>query len=352
VNCPRCGRELGVKRNLCTGCGLFVGNSQASPETRDGPTSLTIEGFAVPGDLDGCQAIEAIPLLPLAIEWWIAKWRLPQTRAQLLGEGVRITDRQLPQIYNLLQAGARRLEIECPELFIRQDPTFNAWTVGTNDCAVVVLHSALLNDLEPEELSFVLSHELGHIKCRHVTYGSLARSLTQFMGALDIPFSKVLAAPLCSAITYWERQAEFTADRAGLVGSADLQGSVRALVLMALGSRKFLPIFNLPEYLSQARELEGFWGGFTEWAGCLGHPYTVKRTRSIIEFAASGTGLAIFNHLERKGLLARRTPTPKQLAASTEARSNVVQAPTSFCSSCGFQLEPKDKTCLVCGEHN
>ena len=46
----------------------------------------------------------------------------------------------------------------------------NAMTFGTNDDAFILVHSALVDHFDDEELLSVIGHECGHIHNDHVVY--------------------------------------------------------------------------------------------------------------------------------------------------------------------------------------
>ena len=55
-----------------------------------------------------------------------------------------------------------------PELYVRQDPRPNAYTMAVQgQRPFVVVTTALLDLLEPREVQAVIAHELGHLKCEH-----------------------------------------------------------------------------------------------------------------------------------------------------------------------------------------
>ena len=141
-NCARCGASIDPGVELCSKCALPA----VPQETTDDIDSIIMSrGYALPSDLQSCQIIESIPLLPRAVEWVMNNWNTPLYRAQLLGDGVRVSPNQLQSIYSLAHFGACRFAIPTPDVFVKQDPTFNAYTLGTNSDPVVVIHSALID---------------------------------------------------------------------------------------------------------------------------------------------------------------------------------------------------------------
>ena len=60
---------------------------------------------------------------------------------QLLGQTVRVSERQFPRIHALNVQAAQALGIATPVLYIGQDPHLNAGTFGTNEQACTPLRS-------------------------------------------------------------------------------------------------------------------------------------------------------------------------------------------------------------------
>jgi hypothetical protein len=101
----------------------------------------------------------------------------------------------------------------------------------------------------------VLAHELGHIISGHVTYSTLANLL--LLGGLgNLPFPVGLAiVPFELALLEWYRKAELSCDRAGLLGTQNLERSMMVYLKLAGG----LPgddTISLDEFLKQASEYE------------------------------------------------------------------------------------------------
>jgi hypothetical protein len=101
---------------------------------------------------------------------------------------------------------------------VSQTPIVNAMAVGF-DKPFIVLNSGLLALLTPEEQRTIIAHEVGHIMSGHATYTTLALLLLS-ISARNLPFLAGIAIlPFELALLEWYRKAEFSADRAGLLGS-------------------------------------------------------------------------------------------------------------------------------------
>lgn len=114
------------------------------------------------------------------------------------------------------------LDIEQPpEVFIKNDGTCNAYVTGLDAPHILVVTKELWEAYRnhPDELRFVIGHELGHIKCDHVHAHSIAKFLIHLVagdGKSTIR-SKIVAPLLAMDLLHWCRAAEQSADRAGLI---------------------------------------------------------------------------------------------------------------------------------------
>lgn len=326
----------------------------ASPTVRQSVTEnvspiIKSREYALPSDLQARQMIESIPVLPRAVEWVINNWNTPFVRAQLLGNGVHVSPDQLQSVYSLACLGASRLGIPVPDIFVKQDPTFNAYTLGTNSDPVIVIHSALLDELEQDELLFVIGHEMGHIHCHHVVYGTIARIIATGLGTL----AASLFHPLSSAISAWQRQGELTADRAGAIICQDPEASLRAIVMMAVGSRKLLSEMNLASYLRQSLDNKNAYARFDTVFWARSHPYLSTRAEQLVRFLRSPIGQDLIGTLEpQHARMLPDTAIPQSSSAHPDAELRTISnAYPIFCPTCGFEaIEANGKTiCPICG---
>lgn len=345
VTCPWCGRTVESGRQFC--CGYFLPNA-STPIDRNAVAEFPSKGiaeYALASDLALGKAVADIPILSSVARTVIAKWQSPIERARLLGDGVRITPKQVPSLYSRLAVAAERIGVSCPELFIKQDPTLNAYTVGTNKDHLIVVHSGLFDAAEPDELQFILGHELGHIRNHHVTNMTIARSLAQGFATI----AGVLLLPLTAALDAWSREAEKTADRSGFIATASPDASLRALLLLAVGSRKLLSEITLSEYLVQRQGLNTAQAKIDLWFGGHDHPHLVERAHALVEFIVGPIGSRYFEQIASK---------PKQLTGNAQAgsapgrdekkRLESGDNQNRFCSVCGFELPESSRICTTC----
>ncbi|MFW5920816.1 MAG: M48 family metallopeptidase, partial [Polyangiales bacterium] len=153
---------------------------------------------------------------------------------QYLGTSTRVGPRQVPRIYRLVQECAEALDVPIPAVYVVNNPYVNAYTFGTDEDAFIVLHSALIDHFEDEELKFVIGHETGHIQNKHVVYATVLHLMTNTMGI----FLRWLMPPAQVALHAWYRRAEITCDRAGLLCCGDSVAATRGFLKLASGSKK------------------------------------------------------------------------------------------------------------------
>nr|CAB3472606.1 unnamed protein product [Digitaria exilis] len=135
---------------------------------------------------------------------------------QNIGSSVLVSPNQLPDLHQLLDEAAKVLNTEAPDLYIRQNPVPNAYTLAINGKKpFIVVHTSLIELLTRKELQAVLAHELGHLKCDHGVWLTFANILT--MGAYTVPGFGMVAGFLEEQLYRWLRAAELTCDRAALL---------------------------------------------------------------------------------------------------------------------------------------
>ncbi len=200
---------------------------------------------------------------------------------QLLGNAVKVSSRQFPRIHRVTETAAGVLGITPPQVFVVNNPTFNAATFGTNDDSFIVVHSALVDQYSEEELLTVIGHECGHIHNSHVAYLTALHYLT-YMAGMFLPW---ILQPALLALRTWSRRAEITCDRAGMLVVRNKQAAERAISKLAVGSAKLYEEFNLEAFLDQHGESTEGVGKYMEVFAT--HPWLPKRVLAMRVFAES-----------------------------------------------------------------
>jgi Zn-dependent protease with chaperone function len=202
-------------------------------------------------------------------------------RHQLLGHAVKVSERQFPRIYRIAKTASDTLQIAPPQIFIVNNPTFNAGTLGTNDDSFIMVHSALIDQYTDEELLTVIGHECGHIHNSHVAYLTALHYLT-YMAGIVLPW---ILQPALVALRTWSRRAEITCDRAGMLVAKDQKAAERAITKLAVGSRRLYEEFNVDAFVEQNEESSRGIGKYMEVFAS--HPWLPKRVLAMRVFGQS-----------------------------------------------------------------
>ena len=169
------------------------------------------------------------------------------TRRSLLAQALRLTPAIAPDLHKTLDACKELLSVESDvELYVYASAQFNAACTAPEGTRVfVLLSSALAESFSHDELAFVIGHELGHHVFDH--HALPVKLLTN-------PEHK-LGASLILRLMSWQRYAEISADRAGLMCAGALDPAARGLFKLSSGLRASPGEAQVRAYLEQAQEL-------------------------------------------------------------------------------------------------
>ena len=202
-----------------------------------------------------------------------------QHHQALLARAQPINHANAPELYALAQSASQRLGPGPVELFVVPSAQLNAYTFGLSLPKVVVVNAGLVRALDPDELRFVIGHELGHVALGHTWLNSLVGGLA------GIPSPGASLALLHLAFLWWNRACEHSADRAGLLACGRPDKAMSALLKVGLGFTARSP-----------EELEHVMGQLLARAGDLAsqlgealgtHPNVARRLGELRRYAAS-----------------------------------------------------------------
>jgi len=301
-----CGAESQPGAHFCWKCGAALpslpgqgagAGSEASGGARQllVPVALRADQYDHPLDRAALANLRRLAPVVSLVKLMIQNWDEPLVRAELLGQSVRVGPQQFPDLHAMVRECAAILHVPEPEVFIKQNPYLNAMTFGVNR-PFVILHSSVVDAFTEDELRSIIGHELGHIKSEHVLYLSAVYFLTQQAARWAqslFGIGALVALPARAALTNWQRQAEYTADRAGLLCVQDVTVAARTMVKLALGSRQLAERLNIDDFLQQSADESG--SGYSRLVeGLQDHPLIANRVRELGSFFRSDQYRAIF----------------------------------------------------------
>ena len=213
-------------------------------------------------------------------------------RLQFLASGVRVSERQFPQIYDMVRDGAYVLDLEqVPEVFVTQTPLVNAMALGS-DQPFIVLNTGLVDLMDAEELRTVVGHELGHVLSGHAVYRTMLYHLINLAARIAwVPLGYIGLRGIIWALEEWYRKSELSCDRAGLLAAQDPDAARRVLMKLAGGAR--LSELNSDAFMEQAHDYDAVpdvRDGLLKILQLQGnsHPFAVTRFAELTRWIDSG----------------------------------------------------------------
>ncbi|OUL26006.1 M48 family metallopeptidase [Nostoc sp. 106C] len=254
---------------------------------------LKADSFRHPLDLEATKALKQIPGLDMMVRNWLGPMAEQVFYVENIASSVLVGENQLPDLHQLLVDACKVLDIEPPQLYIRQHPAPNAYTFAMRgQQPFIVLHTSLIDILTPEEIQAVIAHELGHLKCDHSVYLTPVNLLV--LAATILPnVGAIIAQAIQTQLLEWVRCAEFTCDRAALLATQNPKVVMSVLMKLAGGSPTLAPQLNLDAFVAQARAYDDIskteLGEMVKAARTaqLTHPVPVLRAREIDRWASS-----------------------------------------------------------------
>lgn len=287
--------------------------------------NLQPSSYEHPFDREALKKVNSFPLLPKAVNfilnWTHIKWNI----VSLCGSNFHVTRSACEGLYDLARETWETLDIEhFPDLYMQQGYHINAYTTGHKQDAYIVLSTGAVDRLSDKELQFVIGHETGHIRSNHVLYHVLCLYASYILNELGIVGK--LAIPIQSALQYWSRMSEFTADRAGLLACQDLDAALSAIMKMSGLPEKYYDTASVKGFVEQAKEFEHKFGGTTDniikslEIFDEGHPWTIVRAAELIRWVESG-----------------------------QYEDVIYTCPTQLCPDCSNQVAKGTIKCPYCG---
>lgn len=259
---------------------------------------MSVDAFVAETDRKALAALQRVPLLPAVIskfheagaDRWIYCWNMAMS--------VRCGPKQYGTVYRILEECSDILDMPTPELYLTNNPFPNAFAGGI-DRPYITLRSSIIDTLDDRQLYHLIGHELGHIKAGHILYKSVAMVLMpilEMLGRRTFGLGDVAQIALASAFFEWSRQAEVTADRAGLLCSQDFSTSASANMMLTGGPNRLAHEANEAQFLEQSRTYQDM--NFMDSIGKMmvflyygmgsTHPMPVHRVQQLEQWYESG----------------------------------------------------------------
>jgi Zn-dependent protease with chaperone function len=261
-------------------------------------SGISAEAFVSDADRWALDKLKKVPLLPAVIrkfyEFGFDRWFYCMNMSM----SVRCGPNQYPTLYRILQDSCRVLDMPEPELYITNNPFPNAWAGGI-ERPYITLRSSIVETLTDDQLYYLMGHELGHIKAEHVLYfnvGAVVFVILDMIGKRTLGASDIASTALLYAFFEWMRQAEYSADRAGLLVSQTYTDTIDSLIAMTAGPNRLAGEMNRESYMDQARAYQNadLWDQvgkavlFYLFSWQYTHPFPVARAQELERWVGTG----------------------------------------------------------------
>lgn len=313
------------------------------PRGRRSAAAVPTDAVQHPLDRAALDALREVPgfddVVRFVFEHGLEKvWRI-----QNLASAVRVSERQFPELWATYRGCAERLGVApVPPLYLRPGG-LNAFTSGVEE-PFIVLQSATVSASTPAELEFVLGHELGHVRCQHVLYNTLAWQLPTLARLVPVVGGLVSRA-LAVALMEWHRRAELSCDRFGLLACQDPDAALRFMVKAAGAPYALYGQIAPDAFLAQYEDFSSLDRDALSYLYkilaelSLSHPWLVERAHLLHDWVGRG---------ELEALL-RDAPWEAPPGPGGAGPERAWPLPERRCAACGELLAVGVRFCEACG---
>ena len=258
--------------------------------------------------------------------------------------GVRLSEKQIPDVYALAVKAARILSLpSMPDVYVSGERSWDALTFGSDQNAFIVLGSALVTSFQGDDLLFLLAREMGHCRTGHALWKTVIRFLIGeqrpkqgmmaggMLSMLDP--GKLIEGALEMPLLAWARQAEITADQAGLLAVGNQEIARRVLLTWSLKSPILSRYINTEAWLEQQED--DSINEITKLSEMTSSstPYITRRLKLLSQFAQSrelNHWHSIIHNLLPQAPLPAANPTP---AAKPAEANDTLRIPCPQCKT-------------------
>lgn len=247
-----------------------------------------------------------------------------------------------------------------PDVYLSGDRPWDCLTFGSDKDFFIVVGSAVAGNFQGVDMLYLLAREMGHCKAGHALWKTVIRF---FLGEQG-PAKGVMAGGIFNAILSptamiggaielpllaWARQAEITADRAGLIAIGSEEVARRSLLSWSLKSSFMFKQINIEAWLAQQQEDDGDMMRLSELT-TSSTPYIGPRLKLLSQFANSPEFLHTVAQIrETLKRAAPQKPKPRPAAqgkpADLKIKCSACQAPMRIPQSA---LAGKSKLSVKC----
>lgn len=222
---------------------------------------LDTDSIMHPQDKSTMDKLRNIPGFKTIVDKTVGNLMEKYAAIEYSAEGLNVTPQSLPSVHSQLREACKVLGIkEIPHCSTEWDYDVCAFSVGEQSPRII-LQSGTIDLLTPEELNFMIGHELGHIKCGHKSYHMFTEALYMPVANSDL---KIWMSLVKMPLLNWYRISDFTADRMGLLCCQDIDIAMSTMIKMAGLPKKYYNQAHVKSFVQQAVDFNNKYSGMMD----------------------------------------------------------------------------------------
>lgn len=181
-----------------------------------------------------------------------------ELRARMEGRSLKVTQKVMPHLYELLHEVKDTLHFEHPvDFFVVSDVYLNAGAFvyrskNPDSPYIVQINSAMIETMTEPELRSVVGHELGHLLDKNLMLGDLIRFIFPIPDEYGMP---QLPIPLRYKYFFWKQLSELFADRYGYLATNDIQACIWSEMKLKCGLKLDKMEADLNAFIEENRDV-------------------------------------------------------------------------------------------------
>lgn len=268
--------------------------------------------------------------------------------------GIALGEKQMPHVFMQAVRAARILGMpRMPDVYISGNRPWDCLTFGSDRDSFIVIGSAVAGNFRGVDLLYLLAREIGHCKAGHALWKTVIRFFLGEQGpargfmaggvlANILSPSAMISGAIEMPLLAWARQAEITADRAGLIAVGSENIARRSLIMLSLRSSFIFRQLNIQAWLDQQEDDPGDMQRLSELT-TTSTPYLGPRLRLLSQFASSNEYLRLVEWIKQMlaTTAAAKATQPKQITPPPKTAAVVSKPkPAELKIKCSACAEP------------
>ncbi len=294
--------------------------------------------FAWAADAKAMAALRAITPLNAAAKGVSEK--VGRRWIEVTFNGVRLGEKQMPQVFGQAVRAARILGMtHMPDVYLSGERPWDMLTFGSDTDSFIVIGSAMAGNFQGVDMLYLLAREIGHCKAGHALWKTVIRFFLGEQGpargfmaggvfnAILSP-SALIGGAVEMPLLAWARQAEITADRAGLLAVGSEEIARRVLMAWSLKSSLIYRQLNMEAWIEQQSVDDGDMLRLSELT-TTSTPYLGPRLKLLTQYAKSSE-LQSYVKIIGETIKKAAPPRPKEEA---KPQPSVLRLKCSTCAA-------------------